>query len=98
MRNESAKYKSTVGSRYGSRKKTRPALSPAQARKKKEKTIMIVMIVLAVVMVIAAAGVLLYNRWVKKPPLPPDTRPSGTPVSTDPLDSPDPEEIGRAHV
>ena len=72
-------------------KKTRPALSPAQARKKKEKTIMIVMIVLAVVMVIAAAGVLLYNRWVKKPPLPPDTRPSGTPVSTDPLDSPDPE-------
>ena len=46
-------------------KKTRPALSPAQARKKKEKTIMIVMIVLAVVMVIAAAGVLLYNRWVK---------------------------------
>ncbi len=72
-------------------KKTRPALSPAQARKRKEKIVMIVMIVLAVVMVIAAAMAMLYARWVKKPPLPPDTRPSGSPVSTGPLDSPDPE-------
>ena len=72
-------------------KKAKPVLTPAQAQKKKEKTIMVVMIVLAVVMVLAAAVVLLYNRWVKKPSLPPDTRPSGAPVSTDPLGSPDPE-------
>lgn len=73
-------------------KKTKPALTPAQAQKKKEKTVMIVMIVLAVIMVIAAALATLYSRWVKKPTLPPDATQSGAPAASgNPLGSPDPE-------
>lgn len=73
-------------------KKTKPVLTPAQAQKKKEKRIMVIMIVLAVVMVMAAAVLLLYNRWVKKPSLPPDTTQSGAPTASgDLLGSPDPE-------
>ncbi len=48
----------------------KPELTPAQAKKKRETTIMIVMIVCAVLTVLVTAGVLLYNRWVKKPELP----------------------------
>ena len=43
----------------------------ADAQKKREKRIMVVMIAAAVVMVLAAALVLLYNRWIRKPTLPP---------------------------
>ena len=46
-------------------------LTPEEARAKKELRIMIIMIIAAVIMVIAASGVLLYNRWFKKPSLPP---------------------------
>lgn len=75
-------------------KKTKPVLTPEQAQKKKEKTIMVVMIVLAAVMVMAAAGVLIYNRWVKKPDLPSaeSPKPSKAVESTDPEADPSPEE------
>lgn len=73
-------------------KKTKPVLTPAQAQKRKEKRIMILMIVLAVVMVLAAAVVMVYNRWVKKPSLPPGPGQSAPVESKDLQDSPDPEE------
>ncbi len=72
MSDQSRKINEETHSAPGKRleKKTKPVLTPAQAKKKKEKTIMIVMIVLAVVMVIAAATVLFFNRWFKEPELP----------------------------
>lgn len=74
-------------------KKTKPALSPAQAQKKREKRIMVIMIVAAVVMALAAAVVLVYNRWVKKPSLPPAPSESGKVAeSIDPDADPSPEE------
>ena len=74
-------------------KKVKPALTPAQAQKRKEKTVMIIMIVVAVIMVAAAAIVLLYNRWVKKPTLPPAPGESGKVAeSADPDADPSPEE------
>lgn len=60
----------------------REELTPQQAKKKREKRIMAVMIAAAVVMVIAMAVVLLYNRWVKRPGLPPGPVSSGDPVSS----------------
>ena len=62
------------------------SLTPEEARQKKEKRIMVIMIVLAVVMVIAAAVVVFYNRWVKKPNLPPGPGPSASlaPGETEP--------------
>lgn len=60
----------------------KPPLPPETARKTREKRIMIVMIVLAAVMVIAAAGLLLYNRWFKKPSLPPGPVNSGDPAAS----------------
>ena len=74
-------------------KKTKPVLTPALAQKRKEKIIMIVMIVAAVVMVLAAAVVLVYNRWVKKPTLPPAPGESKRVAeSADPDADPSPEE------
>ena len=74
-------------------KKTKTVLTPAQAQKRKEKIIMIVMIVAAVVMVLAAAVVLVYNRWVKKPTLPPAPGESKQVAeSADPNADPSPEE------
>ena len=64
----------------------KPAMTPEQARKKREKIIMAVMIALAVVMVIAAAAVLLYNRWVKRPALPPEPSQSSPVASNSPAD------------
>ena len=49
---------------------------------------MIIMIIAAVIMVIAASGVLLYNRWFKKPSLPPGP----TQLGGDPSVSPVPGE------
>lgn len=67
------------------------ALSPEQAKRKREKRIMAVMIALAVVMVAAAAVMLLYNRWFKKPSLPPGPDASGEPASSgQPGESPGP--------
>ncbi len=89
-RNDETQSHGTPGKRLA--KKTKPALTPAQAQKRKEKRIMVIMIVVAVVMVIAAAGVLLYNRWVKKPNLPPESgQSSGVPESEDPNADPTPE-------
>lgn len=69
----------------------REALSPEQAKRKREKRIMIVMIVLAAAMVIAASALLLYNRWFKRPSLPPGPDASGEPVSSGrPGESPGP--------
>lgn len=66
-------------------KKTKPALTPAQAQKRKEKRIMIVMIAAAVVMALAAAAVLAYNHWFKEPELPPvGPAQSGAPDSSAP--------------
>jgi len=71
-------------------KKSKPALTPAQAQKRKEKRIMIVMVVVAIIMVIAAAVVVLYNRWVQKPdlPSPAPTQSTGVPESADPSAEP----------
>ena len=63
-------------------------LTPEEARAKKELRIMIIMIIAAVIMVIAASGVLLYNRWFKKPSLPPGP----TQLGGDPSVSPVPGE------
>lgn len=60
----------------------KPPLPPEAARKTREKRIMILMIVLAAVMVSAAAGLLLYNRWFKKPSLPPGPVNSGDPAAS----------------
>ena len=45
---------------------------PAQAGTKRRKLLAAVLIAVAVVMVLAASAVLFYNRWFKKPALPPD--------------------------
>lgn len=69
----------------------REALSPEQAKRKRERRIMVIMIALAVVMVIAAAAVLLYNRWFKRPNLPPGPDASKEPTSSgQPGESPEP--------
>lgn len=62
------------------------ALSPGQAKQRREKRIMIVMIIVAVVMVLAATVALLYNRWFKRPGLPPGPDASGEPVSSGQLE------------
>ena len=67
-------------------------LTPEEARAKKELRIMIIMIIAAVIMVIAASGVLLYNRWFKKPSLPPGP----TQLGGDPSVSPVPGESAEA--
>ena len=60
----------------------KPPLGPEEAKRRRERRIMIVMIVLAAVMVIAAAVMLLYNRWFKKPSLPPGPVNSGDPTTS----------------
>lgn len=64
-------------------RKARPQLTPEEAQRKKEKRIMAVMIAAAVLMVLAAAAVLLYNRWVKKPSLPPGPGETSSPAPAD---------------
>ena len=59
-----------------------PPLGPEEAKRRRERRIMIIMIVLAAVMVIAAVGMLLYNRWFKKPSLPPGPVSSGEPATS----------------
>ncbi len=71
-------------------KRNKPILTPEQARKRKEKRVMAVMIVLAAVMVIAASLVLLYNRWVKRPDLPPGPGPAVPSASLPPDATPEP--------
>lgn len=69
----------------------KPPLGPEEVKRRRERRIMIVMIVLAVVMVIAASAVLLYNRWFKRPSLPPGPVSSGDPsTSLQPGESPGP--------
>lgn len=69
----------------------KPPLSPEEAKRRRERRIMIVMIAAAVVMVIAASAVLLYNRWFKKPSLPPGPVSSGAPsTSLQPGETPGP--------
>lgn len=63
-------------------------LTPEEAKAKREKRIMAVMIILAVVLALAASVVLLYNRWFRKPILPPDPN---LPDSSAP---PEPRESG----
>ncbi len=68
---------------HGGTEKKKPPLKPEAAKaKKRERWIMVVMIVLAVIMVLAAAVVLLYNRWVKKPTLPPGPGDTKDPTAT----------------
>ncbi len=69
-------------------KRQKPALTPEQAQKRKEKRVMAIMIAAAIVMVIAAALVLLCDRWVKKPDLPPAPVQSGAVEPLDPSAEP----------
>ena len=68
---------------HGGTEKNKASLPPEEIRRKKrERRIMIIMIVLAVIMVLAAAAVLLYNRWVRKPTLPPGPGETRDPSAT----------------
>ena len=60
--------------------------SETSGRGRKEWARAIVLIVLAVIMVLAAAVVLLYNRWVKRPELPPQEDPPAV-ESSEPVES-----------